>query len=211
MSVPSKPSTQPDVVVRTRRAYFDCAFGQLHVRTAFPATGGFDEQVTLICIHPSSGVSRMFNRFLPAIADRRSVCAPDMPGYGESDPPPTVGVEASAAAILDLAADLRLRQIDVLGFRDACLVAVELAIAKPELVRRLVLAAPPAIERSPLVRQPCLALVFAAAASAVGKAASKLPPNTQIIDATAHGEDPFDTAPRALARLCADYLDRKRP
>ena len=38
----------PMPTVRTRRAYFDCKFGQLHVRTAFPATGGFDEGVTLM-------------------------------------------------------------------------------------------------------------------------------------------------------------------
>src|SRR6202165_6114131 len=83
----SKLSSLP-VVVRTRRAYFDCKFGQLHVRTAFPTTGGFDEEVTLFCLHLKDGSSRTFSRFLPELADMRSVYAPDLPGYGESDSSP---------------------------------------------------------------------------------------------------------------------------
>src|SRR6202051_4963033 len=111
----SSKSSRPTITVRTRRAYFDCKFGQLHVRTAFPTTGGFDEQVTLFCLHPIDASSRTFSRFLPEVADVRSVYAPDLPGYGESDSPPARSVADAAAAISDLANDLRLRQIDLLG------------------------------------------------------------------------------------------------
>ena len=38
MTKQSKPAAVPPGAVRTRRAYFDCRYGQLHVRTAFPAT-----------------------------------------------------------------------------------------------------------------------------------------------------------------------------
>ena len=62
----------PPATVRTRRAYFDCKFGQLHVRTAFPATGGFDEQVTLFCLHPLDASSRTFSRFVSELDDRLS-------------------------------------------------------------------------------------------------------------------------------------------
>src|SRR5580658_11317878 len=86
----SKPSILPQTTVRTRRAYFDFKYGQLHVRTGFPGTGGFDEQVTLICLHSREGSSRSFARFLPEIATDRSVYAPDLPGFGESDAPPTL-------------------------------------------------------------------------------------------------------------------------
>src|SRR6266704_4048425 len=78
----------PPLAVRTRRAYFDCKFGQLHVRTAFPTTGGFDEQVTLFCLHPMDASSRAFSGILSELADVRSVYAPDLPGYGESDSSP---------------------------------------------------------------------------------------------------------------------------
>src|ERR1700690_2225125 len=129
-SVP-KPATRSAFnggAVRSRRAYFDCRYGQLHVRTAFPATGGFDEQVTLFCLHPAGSSSRIFSRFMPLAAVQRSVYAADLPGCGESDPPATSGPVEAAAGIGDLAADLRLRQLDVLGFREGSAVAVELAL-----------------------------------------------------------------------------------
>src|SRR5277367_1120540 len=130
-------SPAPAESVRTRRAYFDLGFGQLHVRTAFPATGGFDEQVTLFCLHAEQGSSRAFVRFLPEIADVRSVYAPDLPGCGESDPAKSPSVADAADAISDLAKDLRLRQIDLLGVRAGALIALALAATRPELVRRL--------------------------------------------------------------------------
>jgi pimeloyl-ACP methyl ester carboxylesterase len=150
------------MAVRTRRAYFDCKFGQLHVRTAFPTTGGFDEQATLFCLHPIEGSSRTFSRFLTGLAELRSVYAPDLPGYGESDSSPMRSIEDAATAISDLANDLRLRQIDLLGIQYGAEVALELASARPELVRRLVLAGVATAQRLNLVRQQRL-MIHAAA------------------------------------------------
>ena len=113
------------------------------MRTAFPATGGFDEQVTLICLHSAHSSSRIFTRFLPEIADVRSVYAPDLPGCGESDPSPDSSASAAAGAVSDLANDLRLRQIDLLGVHGGAHAALALAASRPELVRRLVLVGVP--------------------------------------------------------------------
>jgi pimeloyl-ACP methyl ester carboxylesterase len=154
-------STVLPLTVRTRRAYFDCRFGQLHVRTAFPATGGFDEQATLFCLHPIDASSRTFSRFLADIADLRSVYAPDLPGYGESDSSPARSIADAAMAIDDLAKDLRLRQIDLLGVQYGAEVALELAAVRPELIRRLVLAGVPGPERLGLVKQPRLVINIA--------------------------------------------------
>jgi pimeloyl-ACP methyl ester carboxylesterase len=173
----------PPTGVRTRRAYFDCKFGQLHVRTAFPTTGGFDEQVTLFCLHPIDASSHTFDRFLPELADVRSVYAPDLPGYGESDPSPTRSAADAATAISDLANALRLRQIDLLGVQYGAEVALELAAARPQLVRRLVLAGVPAAERLPVVKQQRL-----------------------VVDVAGHGDDPFDAAPQALAKQIGMFL-----
>jgi pimeloyl-ACP methyl ester carboxylesterase len=151
-------SSIPPITVRTRRAYFDCKFGQLHVRTAFPGTGGFDEQVTLFCLHPMDESSRAFSRFLADLADVRSVYAPDLPGYGESDSSPTRSIAEAAVAISDLAQDLRLRQIDLLGVQYGAEVAIALAASRPELVRRVVLVGVPAAERLASVKQPRLVL-----------------------------------------------------
>ncbi len=151
----SKSSAAP-VAIWTRRAYFDCRFGQLHVRTAFPSSGGFDEQVTLFCLHPSEGSSRRFDRLLPEMAQDRSVYAPDLPGFGESDPAPSFASAEAARAISDLATDLRLRRIDVLGVGFGAAVALELAAARPDLVRRLVLAAVPPMDHKPAAAQEAL-------------------------------------------------------
>ena len=43
----------PPVTVHLRKMYVDCRFGQLHVHTAFPSSGGFDELTPLVCIHPA--------------------------------------------------------------------------------------------------------------------------------------------------------------
>jgi pimeloyl-ACP methyl ester carboxylesterase len=153
---PAKLSPSPLGAVRMRRAYFDFKFGQLHVRTAFPATGGFDEQVTLFCLHAERSSSRVFARFLPEIADVRSVYAPDLPGCGESDPPQTSSVADAANAICELANDLRLRQIDLLGIQTGAAIALSLAAVRPELVRRLVLIGIPAADRLPQVAAPIL-------------------------------------------------------
>jgi pimeloyl-ACP methyl ester carboxylesterase len=171
------------LLVRTRRAYFDCQFGQLHVRTAFPTTGGFDEQVTLVCLHPSDASSRAFSVILPRLADVRSVYAPDLPGYGESDSSPTRSIAEAAVAVSDLANDLRLRQIDVLGIQYGAGVALALAATRPELVRRLVLAELPTGVALPLVTQKRLA-----------------------VDVARHGERPFDTAAETLAGQIGAFL-----
>ena len=175
-------SFAPPITVRTRRAYFDCKFGQLHVRTAFPTSGGFDEQVTLICLHPIDGSSRTFGRLLPELADVRSVYAPDLPGYGESDASPTRSMAEAATAISDLANDLRLRQIDLLGIHYGAGVALELAAARPELVRKLILAGVPAADRSNLVKQQRL-----------------------IINSADYGDD-IDAAAHTLAKQIGAFL-----
>jgi pimeloyl-ACP methyl ester carboxylesterase len=174
----------PPGAVRTRRAYFDCKFGQLHVRTAFPATGGFDEQVTLFCLHPSGGSSRTFSRFLSELADVRSVYAPDLPGYGESDPSPARGIADAATAMSDLANDLRLRQIDLLGVEYGAEVALVLAAQRPEFVRRLVLVAPSA-ERLAAVEHQRL-----------------------VVNVAENGDHPFDAAPEVLVKQISSFLRR---
>jgi pimeloyl-ACP methyl ester carboxylesterase len=202
----SKFSSTVIETVRTRRAYFDCRFGQLHVRTAFPTTGGFDEQVTLICLHPEQHSSRIFARFLPQIADVRSVYAPDLPGCGESDPSPASSVADAAGAIADLATDLRLRQIDLLSMHSAGAIALELAAAKPELVRRLVLVGVPTADRLSQALQPSFVVRTphdTAASLAKVKAAL---PRGRFVDMLDYADEMFDAAPKTLAKQFGEFL-----
>jgi pimeloyl-ACP methyl ester carboxylesterase len=113
----------------------------------------------------------------------RSVYAPDLPGFGESDTSPTRSVAEAAAAISDLANDLRLRQIDLMGIQFGADVALELAAARPDLVRRLVLAGAPAGQRIGAVKQPY-----------------------RLIDVGAYGNDPFGADSQKLAKPIAAFL-----
>jgi len=195
--------------VRTRRAYFDCKFGQLHVRTAFPTTGGFDEQVTLFCLHPSEGTSRAFDRFLPEIAHDRSVYAPDMPGFGESDPAPTQDSTDAARAIEDLAHDLRLRQIDLLGVGFGAAVALDLGAARPDLVRRLVLTRVPPRDQSSVVKQETLVLRIKLGTADDTQWSRGVLPNARFVELTEYTADLFDAAPKTLAKQIGAFLQEK--
>jgi pimeloyl-ACP methyl ester carboxylesterase len=202
--------TMPAEAVRTRRAYFDCRFGQLHVRTAFPATGGFDEQVTLFCLHADQSSSRAFSRFLPEIADVRSVYAPDLPGLGESDASPTSSCAEAAGAISDLADDLRLRQIDLLGVHSGARAALDLAAARPSLVRRLVLAGVAAAERIPAVNQPTLIMrTRLETPDDIAKLKAALP-NGKFVDIDDFANDLFAAAPKTLAKQIGTFLSESR-
>jgi pimeloyl-ACP methyl ester carboxylesterase len=192
--------------VRTRRAYFDCRFGQLHVRTAFPTTGGFDEQVTLFCLHADQSSSRVFTRFLPELADVRSVYAPDLPALGESDPSPTSSVAEAAAALSDLADDLRLRQIDLLGIHSGACAALELAAARPALVRRLVLAGMTAAGRFPAIQQPALVMRTRLETPADMAKLKAALPNGKFVDIDDYANDLFAAAPKTLAKQISTFL-----
>lgn len=199
-------STVPAAAVRTRRAYFDCRFGQLHVRTAFPSTGGFDEQVTLFCLHSDQSSSRTFARFLPEIADVRSVYAPDLPGLGESDPSPTAGEDAAADAISDLADDLRLRQIDLLGLHSGARVSLDLAAARPALVRRLVLVGVPGAHPLPVIKQQSLIMrTRLETPEDMARLKSALP-NGKFVDIDDYASDLFAAAPKTLAKQIGTFL-----
>jgi pimeloyl-ACP methyl ester carboxylesterase len=144
--MPKSSSSRPAAPAppRVRRGYFECRYGQLHVHNAIPSGGGFEEGTPLLCLHASPLSGRTFTRFLAVAGVGRSVFAPDLPGFGDSDPPPSrAGVAEHAAAISDFLDAMRLRQLDLLGHRFGALVATELAASRPAQVRRLVLVSPP--------------------------------------------------------------------
>jgi pimeloyl-ACP methyl ester carboxylesterase len=114
------------------------------VHTAFPSSGGFDELTPLVCVPPGPLTGRVFARFASELGHDRSVYVPDLPGCGESDAPETVpSISDYAAAVGDLLDSLRLRSVDLLGYQSGSLVAAELAIARPEQVRRVLLVGVP--------------------------------------------------------------------
>ena len=154
--MPKSSPTRPTAAAqpRVRRGYFECRYGQLHVHNAIPSGGGFDEGTPLLFLHHIPHSGRTFTPFLAIVGARRSVFAPDLPGFGDSDPPPPrAGVAEHAAGIGDFLDTMRLRQIDLLGHGFGTLVAAELAATRSGQVRRLVLVSPPlgrdAVEAEP--------------------------------------------------------------
>lgn len=137
----------PPVTVHLRKMYVDCRYGQMHLHTAFPSSGGFDELTPLLCVHPGPLSGRLFKGLLGELGRDRSVYAPDLPGCGESDAPATApSVADYAAALGDLLDTLRLRQVDVLGYQAGSVVAAELALSRPEQIRRVILAGVPVFD-----------------------------------------------------------------
>ncbi len=144
---PAKPALP--VAPRVRRGYFESRYGQLHVHNAIPPGGGFDEDTSLLCLHATPRSAASLLPLLGLMGMDRSVYAPDLPGYGHSDAAPSrPGIPEYAAAVVDFCTSMRFRQIDVLGYQTGALVAAELALTLPTVVRRVVLIGVPVPDES---------------------------------------------------------------
>lgn len=138
-----------------RRMYIDCRFGQLHLTTAYPPSGGFDERTPLVFLHGEGGTGADFNPCAALLGIDRSVYAPDLPGSGASDlRAGRATVAGHAGAIADLIDQLRLKQLDLVGFGRGSAVAFEIAATRPQAVRRLIVTGEPATANAsrPLLR-----------------------------------------------------------
>ncbi len=147
------------MTVHLRKMYVDCRYGQLHVHTAFPSSGGFDELTPLLCLHQGASSGRVFRKFLNEMGRERSVYAPDLPGCGESEAPPSApSIADYAAGLADMLDSLRIRKLDVAGYQAGSLIAAELALMRPDVVRRVVLVGVPVVdarERESFNSRPC--------------------------------------------------------
>ncbi|MFL6548392.1 MAG: alpha/beta fold hydrolase [Povalibacter sp.] len=133
------PLPQP-ASVHIRRSYAESRYGQVHVWTAYPSGGGFDERTPIICLHHAGGSGRFFAPMLRELGSDRSVYALDLSGHGSSDaPPPKFSVTDLAGAVADFIDGLRLRTVDVFGYQLGAQIATEIAIARAQQVRRVML------------------------------------------------------------------------
>jgi pimeloyl-ACP methyl ester carboxylesterase len=144
----------PAAMAELRRMYIDCRSGQMHLTTAYPPSGGFDERTPLVCLHADGGTGADFSRLAALLGIDRSVYAPDLPGSGASDLRESRATLAGhAGAIADLIDQLRLKQVDLVGLGRGAAIAFQLAADRPEVVRRLVVAAEPDMATSKAVLQ----------------------------------------------------------
>jgi valacyclovir hydrolase len=97
----------------------------------------------LLLLHGGLGTALLhYRREIPFFAERYRVIAPDMRGYGGSSPPREYPIDfyqrdaADMAALLDA---LDAPPAHVLGWSDGSIVALVLAVTRPDLVRSLAL------------------------------------------------------------------------
>ncbi|MSO96882.1 MAG: alpha/beta hydrolase [Rhodospirillaceae bacterium] len=122
--------------------YVDGRFGQIHYRRVAPE--GVSSATPLLMFHMSPNSGRIYENFLPVIGRDRLAIAPDTPGFGDSNSPPSLPrIEDYAAAMGDLMDGLKLRQVDIMGFHTGAETCVALANARPQQVRRVVLISAP--------------------------------------------------------------------
>lgn len=133
-----------------RRAYADGRFGQIHYRIAVPAGGqGAAQRPPLLCFHMSPNSGRIFQKFIGAMGVDRIAVAPDTPGFGESDPPAAKpGIADYAGAMVDFLDQMRFRKVDLLGLHTGALIATEVALLRPDLVRRMVMIGVPMLDEA---------------------------------------------------------------
>ena len=228
--MPPKPP-RVEAEPRVRRGYFESRYGQLHVHNAIPPGGGFEEGTPLVCLHGAAGSGRTFTDLLALLGRDRSVYAPDLPGYGESDgAEQPMGVAEYVAAIGDFLDTMRLRHVDVLAHGAAAVLATELALTRGAQVRRLVLVSVP-MDRATSGGSGAAAGDLGAAAEGyalrerLGRVSLPLlvlrprdewwdatarvreaQPAARVLDLPDHGADLFRSAPQAVAEALRGFL-----
>jgi pimeloyl-ACP methyl ester carboxylesterase len=125
----------------------------------------------VVLLHGLSGSREWWGHTVPALAGRYRVYAPDLPGFGALARPGRRGAFELATATDWLLAWMEaagLRSAHVVGHSMGGFVALRLAGAAPEVVRRLVLVAPAGVPARPRRTPVAYALPLAVAMGHVG-------------------------------------------
>ena len=137
-----EPTAQPHF----SKAYIDLDWGQIHLLQATPS---LMTQRTLVCFPPNPFSGNYYRQLMASLALDRRVVALDYPGLGQSDSSTTWGTVGDLAEIMIDAietarlADEQHQSIDVCGYHTGAMVAAEVAIRRPDLVRHVVLIGVP--------------------------------------------------------------------
>jgi len=120
-----------DKTIASRTAEIDGA--KLHYLTAGHGT-------PLILLHGYAETSLMWEPIIPALAERFTVIAPDLPGIGDSAiPADGLDMKSAAIRIHDLAKSLGVQKAEVVGHDIGLMVAYAYAAQFPAEVTKLVL------------------------------------------------------------------------
>ena len=137
-----KPAVQPHF----SKAYIDLDWGQMHLLQAIPE---LMTQPTLVCFPPNPFSGNYYRQLMATLAVDRRVVALDYPGLGQSDASSTWRTIGDLAELMiDAIESAHLAggqhpSVDVCGYHTGAMVAAEVAIRRPDLVRQVVLIGVP--------------------------------------------------------------------
>ena len=106
----------------------------------------WDNPTPVLMLHGFARNARFWNRWVPAIAERRRVYRPELLGCGESDSPPAgykITPDAIAGQIVAVLDHLGLERVHWVGESSGGIVGVLLAAKYPERIASLVLCNTP--------------------------------------------------------------------
>lgn len=136
-AAPPKPAVVPKAGV-VRRDYRETRIGQILMRRSGEGAGR-----PVLMFHGSPGTSRSLERLLVEMGTDRPAVTFDTPGLGDSAPPPDGSTITGVAAIIGDAIDaLGFDEFDVYGTRTGSCIGIELAIARPRQVKRVIVDGP---------------------------------------------------------------------
>jgi pimeloyl-ACP methyl ester carboxylesterase len=137
MAVQSAPVPSPFDLIGMGEPRYTTVSG---VRTRYLVVG---EGPPMLLMHGWIGSAENFHKWMPALARRRQMIIPDLPGFGETPAlsgPHTVAAIATFVEAFASAIDLRL--FDLGGLCLGATLALELAKRDPQRIRQLVLHTP---------------------------------------------------------------------
>lgn len=140
---PSPPATTLRLGAVSKR-FLPTRFGPVLVRMA-----GTGEGTPLVMLPALPETSETLEAEMLALSAKRPVIALDLPGTGDSDSVPLVGIAAYAEAFGEILDGLNLAKVDLAGRNLGASVAAAFAQARPARVNRLILEGPMALP-SPL-------------------------------------------------------------
>lgn len=141
--VRSRQSHQPAVSSRTRVTIKAVSHDQLLDEPVMLAYQSYPSVIdpsrpVIVLLHGSPGHSEDFHRLVPALADKYSIIAPDLPGFGASSHRiPDYSIRAHARYVLQLLDALQVRRAHIVAFSMGGGVALNIADMAPERVASL--------------------------------------------------------------------------
>lgn len=128
-----------------KRGYVDARFGQIHYHKAWPGQQA-PSKPAIVFFHQNPKSAVEYEYLLKEMGSDRVALAFDTPGYGESDRPGQPQLMGELALAMADALDnlgygaAGAGPVDIFGFHTGVYIAAELALLRPDLVRRVVLS-----------------------------------------------------------------------